>query len=307
MLKSFRDVMDAAGRAGVKKLVVPQPEMDDMPLLAEASRSGLILPCIVGDGRAVGSIPEGSPLKDVEHEVVEVHDPAQALDRALEIINDGAGDILMQGGLPAQAVLHAVHDRNKGMLPRGALLSFVSVFPLLKEERLILVTDTYINNHPSIAEKQQILSNALKLARILGISAPKVAALAAIEQVNPGIPSTLSAAVLSKMSQRRQFGDAVVEGPIDIDCALSRKAALRKGLESVVTGDVDIYLVPEIDTGYLMAEALVFFGGMRMAGAVMGAVRPVILDLPFVLNEDRLVQIALACLQAGERGSSENV
>jgi phosphotransacetylase len=147
--------------------------------------------------------------------------------------------------------------------------------------------------------------NALKLAGLLGMDAPKVAVLAAIEQVNPGIPSTLDAAILSKMGERRQFGKAVVEGPLDIDCALSQVAAGRKGLQSVVTGNVDIYIVPEIDTGHLLAEALVFFGKMQTAGIVMGAAKPVLLNLPFVAAENRVAEIAianLACMKGGSNG-----
>jgi phosphotransacetylase len=131
---------------------------------------------------------------------------------------------------------------------------------------------------------------------------PKTAVLAAIEQVNPGIPSTLDAAILSKMAERRQFGNAVVEGPLDIDCALSQVAAERKGLKSIVTGNVDIYLVPEIDTGHLLAEALVFFGRMQTAGVVMGTSNPVILKMPFVSDENRIVEIALASLLCGKGG-----
>ncbi len=108
-----------------------------------------------------------------------------------------------------------------------------------------------------------ILENALFLSAILGIDTPKVSVLAAVEQVNPGIPSTLDAAILSKMSERGQFGKALVDGPLDIDCSLSHLAAKRKGINSNVTGNVDIYLVPEIDTGYLLAESLVCFGRIR--------------------------------------------
>lgn len=305
MLRSFKDILDAARQGGAKRLVVPSPDAADLLLLSEASAAGLVFPCLVGDGDAMKAMVDASPLAGKKYEIVDEHDHHQVLNRALGMLHTDAGDMLMQGTLPAQTVLHALHDKGKGMLPRGGLMSFVSVFPLLKKERLILVTDTFINNHPSIAEKQQILSNALKLARILGIEAPKVAVLAAIEQINPGIPSTLSAAVLSKMSERRQFGDAVVEGPLDIDCALSRVAAERKGVKSVVTGDVDVCLVPEIDTGHLMAEALVFFGKMHMAGVVMGTIKPAILHLPFVSREDRLVQIALACLLKEKGGSHE--
>jgi len=153
-----------------------------------------------------------------------------------------------------------------------------------------------MNNSPSLAEKQIILEHALRLAAILGLDAPKVAALAAIEQVNLNIPSTLDAAILSKMAERKQFGRAVVEGPLDIDCALSEAAAARKGLKSSVTGNVDIYLVPEVDTGHLLAEALVFFGKMETAGAIMGTTNPVIMNLPFVSHKSRIVEIAIASL-----------
>jgi phosphate butyryltransferase len=166
------------------------------------------------------------------------------------------------------------------------------------------VTDTFINNRPTLAEKQLILEHALRLAGVLGIEAPKVAALAAIEQINLNIPSTLDAAILSKMSERKQFGKAIVEGPLDIDCALSEAAAGRKGLRSVVTGNVDIYLVPEIDTGQLLAEVLVFFGKMNMAGAIMGTTNPVILNLPFVSEEDRMVEISIAALMC-EKGRND--
>ncbi|MGZ6275780.1 MAG: phosphate acyltransferase, partial [Syntrophales bacterium] len=149
---------------------------------------------------------------------------------------------------------------------------------------------------PGVTEKQLILAQAIKLAGLLGIEVPKVAVLAAIEQVNPSIPSTLDAAILSKMAERRQFGNAIVEGPLDIDCALSHVAAARKGLKSVVTGNVDIYLAPEIESGYLLTQSLVFIGKMEMAGVLMGMTNPVILNLPFVTRENRLVEIALACL-----------
>ena len=305
MLNSFNDIIEAARQKGAQIIVVPNPETDDVLLLAEASAAGLIIPCFVGEGKAIKAMVDGSSLAAEKYELVDVHDPHHAMDRALDMLHNNVGDILMQGNIPTQMVLHALHDKHKGMIPKGGLPSFVSVFSMQKKEKLFLVTDTFINNHPSVAEKQQILSNALKLALIMGMKAPKVAALAAIEQVNPGIPSTLSAAILSKMSERRQFGDAIVEGPLDIDCALSRVAAERKGVKSMVTGDVDIYLVPEIDTGYLMAEALVFFGKMKMAGVVMGTSKPVILNLPFISREDRLIQIALACLLNEEGGSIE--
>jgi len=300
MMNSFRDIIDEARQGGTRRIVVPSPVAADLPLLAEATSAGLIVPCLIGDGKTLKTLVSGSTLAAGSYELIEENDPGQVIKRALAGVRDGGDDILMQGGVPAGEFLDALRDQEEGLVPKGGIMSYTSVFPLLKKEKLILVTDTLINNNPTLVEKQQILNNALKLAAILGFEMPKIAVLAAIEQVNPGIPSTLDAAILSKMGERRQFGKAVVEGPLDIDCALSQVAAERKGLRSAVTGNVDIYLVPEVDTGLLLAEALVFFGRMKAAGAIMGTAKSVVMNLPLVAAENRLVEIALACLRCGK-------
>lgn len=304
MLNSFKEILAAARQGGVKKLVVPCPVAADLPLLTEAAAAGFIFPCLVGNGKTMEVLVKRMPLAAGKYEIVDENDPGSVLGRAIAMVREGRGDILMQGGVKHQDLLDAILDKERGLCRKGGIISYVSVFPLLKRGKLILVTDAFINNNPTIVDKQSILENALQLASILGIEAPKVAVLAAIEQVNPGIPSTLDAAILSKMGERRQFGKAVVEGPLDIDCALSQVAAGRKGLQSVVTGNVDIYLVPEIDTGHLLAEALVFFGKMQTAGMVMGTSRPVILNLPFISDENRMVEIALACLACAKGGTN---
>jgi len=302
MMNSFKAILDEAKRGGAKRLIVPNPLAADLPLLIDAARAGLVSLAFVGDGKTLKALTGDAKLSAETFELLEENDPRKVVNRALAAVRADGGGILMQGGADARELLDAVCDKELGIVPKGGIVSFVSVFSLLKREKLILVTDTYINNNPSLVEKQQILNNALKLASSLGIDVPKAAVLAAIEQVNPGIPSTLDAAILSKMADRRQFGKAVVEGPLDIDCALSQVAAERKGLRSAVTGNVDIYLVPEIDTGHLLAEALVFFGGMQVIGAVMGTTRPLVLNLPIVSAENRMVEIALACLLGGRGG-----
>jgi len=302
MLNAFKDITEAARRGGSKRIVVPWPAEKDLAVLAEAAAAGLASPCLVGNGGRLKALVDRSSLAAGTCDILEEDDPRQALLKAMAVVRSGDGDILMQGGAAKSDLFQVLRDKDAGWLNPGGILSLVSVFSLLKREKLILVTDTYINNHPTLVEKQRILGNALDLARLLGMESPKAAVLAAIEQVNPGIPSTLDAAVLSKMAERRQFGRAVVEGPLDIDCALSQVAAKRKGLQSAVTGNVDIYLVPEIDTGLLLAEALVFFGRMKTTGVVMGTTRPVIVDLPFVSRENRVVEIALASLLCRKGG-----
>jgi len=302
MVKSFKDILEAAKDAGPVRLVTSLRE-PDLDLICRAAAAGFIIPCLIGDRKVIEKITERSPLASLEHEIVDERYPGGVLQRAISLIRENRADILMQGGFDQNAFLSAVLDAKTGLL-KGKVASYVSVFELSESGKLILVTDTFLNNYPGLTEKRLILENALSLSAILGIDTPKVSVLAAVEQVNPGIPSTLDAAILSKMSERGQFGKALVEGPLDIDCSLSHLAAKRKGINSTVTGNVDIYLVPEIDTGYLLAESLVCFGKIPTAGIVMGTTAPVILDLPFVSDESRLVEIALASL-ALRRGGGD--
>ncbi len=301
MISTFQDIRDVSQKEKrPKKLVIPWAGPGTIPTVSAAVQAQAITPLFIGQGNGIEHLLKDTPIAMGDYEIVDAIDPETALSRAVTMIRDGGADILMQGQIPHQAFIDAVMNRDSGLLT-GKLGSFVSVYQLLKRDKLILITDTYINNKPSLSDKIAILENAIGLARTLEIETPRVAALASIEQVNPAIPSTLDAAILSKMSQRHQFGTVVVEGPVDIDCALDKKAAQRKGVESEVTGMVDIYLVPDIDVGYPLAQLLVFISKMQMIGAVVGTRKPVILDLPFVSTENKVTEIALATMMC-ERG-----
>jgi phosphotransacetylase len=141
-----------------------------------------------------------------------------------------------------------------------------------------------------------IIENTVSLWKALSMEIPKIAALAVLEYVNPKIHSTLDSAILSKMSERHQFGKAIIEGPLDIDCAISKTAADRKGVKSPVAGDTDIYLVHDVESGYLFAEHLVFIGGLICSGLVLGISKPMIIDLPFMCEKGLMASIALAAL-----------
>lgn len=302
MIGAFRDILTRAKDAGEKKrAAIALPGRRHLKILEEAVQAGLIMPVLVGDQKMLEGLRKGTSLAASGCRIIDEPDPAQALACAIALVKNREADILLQGSSDHQTFIDRVSD-SKGGLMNGRLMSYVSLYELPERNKLILVTDTYIQNQPSLLDKQLILENALRLAALLEIPKPKVAALAAIEQVNPGIPSTLDAAILSKMADRRQFGDIVLEGPLDIDCALDRKAAARKGVHSEVTGNVDIYLAPEMDTGYSLAQLLVYIGKMPMVGVLMGTGNPVVLDLPFVSQDNKVIEIALAALMAGKGG-----
>jgi phosphate butyryltransferase len=295
MIGAFRDILTRAKDAGEqKRAAIALPGRRHFEILAAAVQAGLITPVLVGDQKMLEGLRKGTSLAASGCRIIDEPDAC-----AIALVKNREADILLQGESDHQTFIDRVSDAKAGLM-NGRLMSYVSLYELPERNKLILVTDTYIQNQPSLADKQWILENALRLAALLEIPKPKVAVLAAIEQVNPGIPSTLDAAILSKMADRRQFGDIILEGPLDIDCALDRKAAARKGVHSEVTGNVDIYLAPEMDTGYSLAQLLVYIGEMPMAGVLMGTGSPVVLDLPFVSQANKVIEIALAALMAGK-------
>ncbi len=302
---NFAEVVASAQRRGKKRLILsPAQDGRIIKVVSDAVTSGLIVPIFVGDGKTIEEMLRETPSLTGNCEIIDKPDYRESVSTALSMIKENRGDILMQGAVPHQFFVDAIQDGENSIL-RSSLTSFVSLFEMPQRDRLAMVTDSYVNNFPTLAEKKAIVENAVRLANILGIRSPKIAALAAIEQVNPAIPSTLDAAVLSRMSGRKQFGDVTIEGPLDIDCAVSEKAAARKGVSSIVTGNVDIYLAPDIEAGYSLSQLFVFVGRMPMAGVLMGTSSPVILDLPFVSTDNKLTEIAIAVLLCDEDGKKQ--
>lgn len=292
MIESFEEVLEKAVASGPATLAVaPLSEMAVKAALS-ARALGLAIPCFIGNVKSYESLFEGTVTPE---RLIREEDPNSAVQKGIERIKSGQADILMQGYGEARSFIQAVAHRDHG-LPLKGPLSYLSVYALMKRKKLILLTDTLVHEAPTLEEKRRIIETALVFSSVLEIPSPKVALLAAIEQVNPGIPSTLDAAILSKMAERGQFGDAVMEGPLDIDCALSERAASRKGVRSPVTGNVDIYMLPDLETGYALSELLVFVGGMPMAGILLGASHPLIPEHPAVGEKMKIYEIALAVL-----------
>ncbi len=299
MMTNFDQIRREAKAKGAKRLVVaPVTAATDLSTLSAAMADGLVFPILVGDGKAASSWLGREKIPAAHLEVIDEPDGGKALALAIDMVKKGAAEILLRGDMAPGPFLGSVLDRETGLL-KERVASLVSVFDPPAVNQVTMATDTYVNSFPSIVEKVTITENVIKLAGVLGFASPKIAALSAIEQVNPAIPSTMDAAILSKMAERRQFGDVTLEGPLDIDCAVSRRAADRKGVHSAVTGRGDIYLMPNVEAAYLMAQLTVFIGKTPMACALMGVSRPVVLNLPFVPVENRATEIDLAVLLCG--------
>ncbi|RLB07904.1 MAG: phosphate butyryltransferase [Deltaproteobacteria bacterium] len=236
---------------------------------------------LVGDEERISLGLRKAEMEPEGIEIISESDPTKIRRRALELVQSGKAHVFVDGRRTDPKLWGILGEKGFGI--RRGVMSYVSLFDSLKEGRLMMFTDTYINNYPDLTEKVAIVDNALELAHLLGAQMPKVAALSALELVNPAMRSTVEAAVLAKMSQRGQFGRVYIEGPLAMDNATSAEAAQHKGIANPVSGQVDIYLVPDVETGYTLVQMLYLLGGARMAGALMGTEFPVV---PFIEVDD---------------------
>ena len=265
-----------------------------------AVEMGMIRPILVGEeGKIRALLEEERVPGDIR--VVDSPDAPSAALAAVERVKSGEARVLVKGQVNTSDFMRAVLDRNVG-LRTGKLVCGLAVFEIPGEKKLVFQADGGVNVAPGLAEKTQILVQSLEALARFGIPCPKVAVLTANEQMNPKMPATVDAAELVRMSREEGFPPCVVEGPIAMDVALDPEMARRKGLKSQVSGDVDLYIMPNIESGNIMGKLLVHYMKAKMAGIVLGVSAPVVLTSRGESPDGKVNSIALACL-ASEGGA----
>jgi phosphate butyryltransferase len=282
---------------GAPKRVAVAAAANDLVLrsIKQAQELGLIEPLLVGPSRAIREVAASSGLDFDQAQIVPTETTTESADRAVELVRSGKADILMKGHLHTDDFLRAVLRPEVG-LRTDRLLSHVFVMQVPMYHKLLLITDAAINISPDLMQKAAIIQNAVDMLLQLGINQPKVAVLSAVETINPKIPSTVDAACLHKMAERGQIKCALVDGPLAFDNAISSKAAEEKGIVSLVAGDVDIVLVPDLDAGNILYKNLEYLANARIAGMVMGARAPIVLTSRSDPPQARVHSLALANL-----------
>jgi phosphate acetyltransferase len=251
---------------------------EDSALIAtiEATQAGLIKPILVGPVDRLKKLARRLKLDLEPYAIVDVPHSHAAAAKAVELVREGAVEILMKGSLHTDEFLGAIVARESG-LRTGRRLSHVFIMDVPSYHKVFIITDAAINIAPGLEEKADILQNAIDLAIVLGVAPPKVGILSAVEMVTSKIPSTIEAAALCKMAERGQIRGAIIDGPLAFDNAISKAAAKTKGIKSVVAGDVDILLAPDLEAGNMLAKQLIFLASADSAGLVLGARVPVVL------------------------------
>lgn len=285
------------GMAPLKTVVACPDDRHSLAAVVSARDKGLIDPILVGslDRMRTAATEIGVDLSSFVLEDIE--DESMAAARAIEMVHQGRARAVMKGHLHTDALLAQV-VKKEGGLRTSRRLSHVFVIDVPGRATPILISDAAINIAPDLATKVDIVQNAIDLARAIGIETPRVGVLSAVETVNPAIPSTIDAAVLSKMAERGQIKGGIVDGPLAMDNAVDMEAARTKGITSLVAGRAEVLIVPNLEAGNMLAKELTFLAGAEAAGLVMGAKVPVILTSRADSEASRLASCALALVQA---------
>lgn len=299
MVKNFDMLLKQAKNRKKMRLAVAAAQDAEVMVAVENARSmGIIDGILVGDKDKISDMAQACDINLDNYEVIDDKDINQAAKTAVSLVSSGRADFLMKGILGTADLLRAVLNKEDG-LRTGNLLSHVMVYSVPTYHKLLFLTDGGMVTYPDLQQKVQIVQNAVACARALDISPVNVAPLCAVEVVNPDMQSTMDAAVLSKMNQRGQIRDCIIDGPLALDNAISLEAAKHKGITSPIAGDADVLLVPNIEAGNLLGKSLTYFAGAKSAGVIMGAKSPIVLVSRADTSESKLYSIALGSVVSG--------
>lgn len=256
---------------------------------------GLTRPILIGDPAHIRDAAERIGADIGSWPIVAESDHRAAAARAVAMVHAGEAEAIMKGAIHSDELLAAIVKKDGGLRANGRI-SHVFALDVPTLDELLFISDAAINIAPDLLAKVDIVQNAIDLARACGIEQPKVGVLSAVETINPNIPSTLDAAILSKMAERGQIRGGVVDGPLAMDNAIDVEAARTKGINSLVAGHADILIVPNLEAGNMLAKELTFVARAEAAGIVIGAIAPIILTSRADNDRARLASCALGQL-----------
>lgn len=298
-IRNLTELTELARQRGPLTLAVAAAhELHVLEAVRGATDAGLVSPTLIGDEELMRKIATEHNISLAGFTLINSEDVHEAARQAVQLVHDGAAQVLMKGKLETADLLRAALNKQYG-LRTGALLSVAWIAQVPGLDRLIFVSDAGIVIKPTLDQKVEIVQNVINIARQLGVEQPKVAVLAALDMVSPAISATVDAANLSKMADRGQITGGLVDGPLSFDTAISPSAAAAHGLQGAVAGHADILIVPDIEAGNVLAKALVYFAHAQAASLVVGASAPIIIASRADSTETKLASIALAVAVAG--------
>lgn len=301
MITKLDDLLELVKSKGKKRLVAAYAnDSHTIGAVSMAIDRGIVDGILVGDIETIKKVCAEENIDVNKFELVQEADETKAGVKAVELVNEGKGDFLMKGLLSTDKYMRAILNKEKGLMPgkKGDMLTHMAVFQIPNYHKLLVCSDVAIIPAPDMKQKQAILGHLIKTAKSLEIAKPKVALLAATEQVSVGMPACVEAAIISRMGDRGQIKGAVLDGPLALDVAIDKESAQTKKVTGEVAGDADCLLFPNIESGNVFYKACTKFAGAELACMVVGAKVPCVLTSRGDSINTKLYSIALAALNA---------
>ncbi len=303
-LRSLSALLDYAkhitAERGSKQISVAKAEDDGLfQAMEEARKAGIANFTITGEHSKIMEAAAAAGADLTNYNVISCSpSEAEMAIKAVTEVSLGRADIYMKGQLHTANFLRGMLNKEVGLRRGKNTISHCFFHEIKGYDRLIFITDCAFNMYPDVSQKADIIRNAVQLARAFGVDCPKVACLAAIEEVNPAMPATMDAAVLATMCYRKQIQNCMVDGPFALDNAVSENSARIKHIESPVAGKADILLVPNIEAGNSLFKSIVYFSENETAGLIIGASAPIVLTSRADSPRTKLLSIAASVVFA---------
>lgn len=285
---------DIITKAKENKKILSVACADDETVLracSNAYKEGLCTPIFVGDKVKIEEICKKESIDIKKFDIIDEKDKALACEKAVRLVSENKAQFLMKGYVDTSVLGKAVLNKEWGMRT-GSSLSHVSLFQVPKYHKPFILTDTGFIIKPDVTMKVDIIINAVKVMRTLGVDVPKVAILAAVEKVNADMVETIDAALLSGMNKRGQIANCIIDGPLAFDLAISKESAHHKKVISEVAGDADILVVPDLACGNIMAKTMIYWTDCEFAGIIVGAKAPIVLISRSDNEKNKMMSIA---------------
>ncbi|HOI02322.1 MAG TPA: phosphate acyltransferase [Candidatus Cloacimonas acidaminovorans] len=302
MITKLDELAEKAKNSGKKTRIAVAVAEDSNTINAilRATYEGFIYPVLIGNEIKIKELLT-SDIASNQFEIRNITEPNKAVKEAVGMVRNNEADVLMKGLIGTDTFLKAVLDKEKGLLPPKAVMSYTCAIEIPKYHKLLFVSDTAVLIYPDLDQKIAMINYSVAMARRFGIEKPKVALISATEKVSPSMQETLDYSLLCKMAERGQIKNCIVDGPLDIFLACDPNSLAIKGIQSPLEGDADILIFPNLECANSFYKGLMLFGEGELAGLICGTTKPVIVMSRSESENSKYYCLALSCLMAEEK------
>lgn len=296
IIRNFKQLVNHLKNADTKKrMAVACPhDSHSVEAIERAMKEGIADFILFGDKDKILSFPCFADKADLK--IVDIKDNDEAAAAAVKAIKDKEADILMKGSINTDNILRAILNKEHGILPKGNVLSHVTVVEIPGHDKLMFMTDVAVIPYPTLEQRVQMMKYLLATCRSFGIECPKIGLVHFTEKVNQKFQNSLDYVELKNMCEAGEFGKAIIDGPLDFRTVFDKEALDIKGIKSPIDGDGDGVMFPNIESGNICYKALTYFAKAELAGLVMGAMCPVVVASRGDSVDSKFYSIAMACL-----------